>query len=244
MLVLFTDFGLEGPYTGQMKAVLAREAPGVAVVDLCADLPPFGAQGAAYLLAAYREVFPAEAVFVCVVDPGVGSAREAIVVEADGQRFVGPANGLMALVARRAESAAAWRITWAPERLSTTFHGRDLFAPVAARLARGEAVPGEPLPAKAVDRADWPDDLARIVYVDRYGNLTSGHRADGIPASATIAAGGRTVAHADTFSAVRRGEAFWYANANGLIEIAVNQGRADAALSLSVGDPISVETGR
>jgi len=244
MLVLFTDFGLEGPYTGQMKAVLARQAPGVPVVDLCADLPPFDAQGAAYLLAAYREVFPAEAVFVCVVDPGVGSARDAIVVEADGQRFVGPDNGLMALVARRAESAAAWRITWAPERLSSSFHGRDLFAPVAARLAHGEAVPGEPLPLEAVDRPDWPDELARIVYVDRYGNLTSGHRADGIPTSATITAGGRTVAHADTFSAAPPGEAFWYANSNGLIEIAVNQGRADAALALGAGDPISIENGR
>jgi S-adenosyl-L-methionine hydrolase (adenosine-forming) len=243
MLVLFTDFGLEGPYTGQMKAVLLGEAPGVPIVDLCADLPPFDAQGAAYLLAAYAAYFPAGAVFVCVVDPGVGSARDALVVEADGRRFVGPDNGLLALVARRAARAAAWRITWTPEHLSSSFHGRDLFAPVAARLARGDDVPVEPLTLDAVDRADWPDELARIIYVDRYGNLVSGHRAAGIDAARTITAGGRAIAHGATFSAVPAGDAFWYANANGLIEIAVNQARADAVLGLGVGDAFTIENG-
>jgi len=243
MIVLFTDFGLEGPYTGQMKAVLIGEAPGVPVVDLCADLPPFEAQGAAYLLAAYQDAFPVSAVFVCIVDPGVGSSRDALVLEADGRRFVGPDNGLMALVARRAVAASAWRITWTPERLSASFHGRDLFAPVAARLARGEAPPGTALPREAVDRADWPDELARIVYVDRYGNLVSGYRATGIPETATVGAGGQRVAHGDTFSAVPAGAAFWYANANGLIEIAVNRGGADAELGLGVGAPIEVFDG-
>jgi S-adenosylmethionine hydrolase len=240
MIVLFTDFGLEGPYTGQMKAVLLQEAPGVPVVDLCADLPPFAAQGAAYLLAAYQPAFPADAVFLCVVDPGVGSARQALVLEADGRRFVGPDNGLLAIVARRAAEASAWRITWRPQALSASFHGRDLFAPVAALLARGEAPPGEPLPRAAVDREDWPDELARIVYIDRYGNAVSGHRADGVPGTTRISAGGREVAHGEIFAAVPRDTAFWYANANGLIEIAVNQGRADAELGLGVGDPIAL----
>jgi hypothetical protein len=235
MLVLFTDFGLEGPYTGQMKAALLGEAPGVPIVDLCADLPPFDAQGAAYLLAAYQAYFPTGAVFVCVVDPGVGSARDAVIVEADGRHFVGPDNGLLAMVVRRAQSASAWRITWEPEHLSSSFHGRDLFAPVTAMLARGEAPPGEPLSPDTIDRKDWPDELARIVYVDRYGNLVSGHRAAGIDQAQTIAAGGRTIAHGDTFSAVPAGAAFWYANSNGLIEIAVNQGRADTELGLGVG---------
>jgi S-adenosyl-L-methionine hydrolase (adenosine-forming) len=240
MLVLFTDFGLDGPYTGQMKAVLLGEAPGVPIVDLCADLPPFDAQGAAYLLAAYQMYFPTGAVFVCVVDPGVGSVRDAVIVEADGRLFVGPDNGLFAQVVRRAQSASAWRITWAPEHLSSSFHGRDLFAPVAAMLARGEAPPGEPLSPDMIDRADWPDELARIVYVDRYGNLVSGYRAAGIDQAQTVAAGGRTIAHGDTFSAVPAGAAFWYANSNGLIEIAVNQGRADAVLKLDVGAPITI----
>jgi S-adenosylmethionine hydrolase len=240
MLVLFTDFGLEGPYTGQMKAVLLREAPGVPIVDLCADLPPFDAEGAAYLLAAHQAYFPTGSVFVCVVDPGVGSTREAVIVEADGRQFVGPDNGLLAQVVRRAQSASAWRITWAPEQLSSSFHGRNLFAPVAAMLARGDAPPGEPLPPDTIDRADWPDELARIVYVDRYGNLVSGHRAAGIDQAQTIAAGGRAIAHGETFSAVSAGTAFWYANSSGLIEIAVNQRRADAELGIGVGDAFTI----
>ena len=131
-------------------------------------------------------------------------------------------------------------ITWTPEHLSASFHGRDVFAPVAARLARGEAPPGEPVQRDTVDRADWPDELARIVYVDRYGNAVSGHRADGIPTTAKLRAGGREVAHSETFSGVPPGSAFWYANSNGLIEIAVNQGRADTELGLGVGDPIAI----
>jgi hypothetical protein len=179
-------------------------------------------------------------VFVCVVDPGVGSVRDAVIVEVGGRYFVGPDNGLLAMIVRRSAAVSAWRITWAPEHLSSSFHGRDLFAPVAAMLARGEAPPGEPLSPDMIDRADWPDELARIVYVDRYGNLVSGYRAAGIDQAQTVAAGGRTIAHGDTFSAVPAGAAFWYANSNGLIEIAVNQGRADAVLKLDVGAPITI----
>ena len=143
MIVLCTDFGLEGPYTGQVKAVLARAAPAVPVIDLFADLPPFRPQAAAYLLAAYGEVFVAGDVIVAVVDPGVGGARAALALEADGRWYVGPDNGIFELVLRRAQAARCWRIDWRPAALSATFHGRDLFAPVAAGLARGEPPPGK-----------------------------------------------------------------------------------------------------
>jgi len=137
MIVLFTDFGLDGPYVGQMKAVLHRDAPGVPVIDLFADAPAFDAKRSAYLLAAYAEEFPAPTVFLAVVDPGVGGARRPLMVEADGRRYVGPDNGLFEIVWRRARRRRGGAITWRPERLSASFHGRDLFAPVAARLAVG-----------------------------------------------------------------------------------------------------------
>ena len=101
MIVLFTDFGLSGPYVGQMKAVLHREAPGVAVVDLFADAPAFDPRRSAYLLAAYATEFPPPTVVLAVVDPGVGGERRPVVVEADGRRFVGSDNGLFELVWRR-----------------------------------------------------------------------------------------------------------------------------------------------
>ena len=240
MIVLFTDFGLEGPYVGQMKAVLQQEAPGVALVDLMADAPAFDAKAAAYLLAAYAPAFPSGSVFLSVVDPGVGGARRPLVVAAGGRWFVGPDNGLLALVARRAEAARAWHITWRPARLSASFHGRDLFAPVAARLARGEDPPGSPCPLADLTGTGWPDDLAQVVYLDRFGNAVTGLRADRLPQDAVLLAGGRRLGRATTFSDVAAGSAFWYENANGLVEIAANQARADRLLGLEVGDPVEL----
>lgn len=240
MIVLFTDFGGRGPYLGQMQAVLARRAPEVPVVELLSDAPAFDAKASAYLLAAYARDFAKADVFVCVVDPGVGGPRAPIVVEGDGRWYVGPDNGLLALVARRAGSAQAWEITWRPERLSASFHGRDLFAPVAAELARGTLLPSRP---RALPVEDWPDDLARIVYVDGYGNAITGLRAEVLAAGNVLRAGDRRIERARTFCDVAPGAAFWYENANGLAEIAVNCGRADQSLGLVVGSEIFIEAG-
>jgi S-adenosylmethionine hydrolase len=256
MIALFTDFGLEGPYVGQMKAVLHRLAPAVPVIDLFADLPPFDPQAAAYLLAAYAPELPTGAVLLCVVDPGVGGARRPAVLEADGHLYVGPDNGLFEIVARRAAQARWWEVLWRPERLSASFHGRDLFAPTAARLARGERLPddeadtapgedgepplGAPRPLALLRRPDWPDELARIVYVDRFGNAMTGMRAAALAPGATLAIGRHRVGPARTFGDVEPGTAFWYANSSGLAEIAVNQGRADTVLGIGVGAPVAV----
>ncbi|MCH9000354.1 MAG: SAM-dependent chlorinase/fluorinase [Proteobacteria bacterium] len=260
MIVLFTDFGPSGPYLGQMKAVLARAAPGVAVIDLLSDAPAFDPRSSAYLLAAYAPEFPAGTVFLCVVDPGVGGARAPLAVSAAGRWYVGPDNGLFAIVMRRARAAQTgdnlaggpaggsrvWEIAWRPERLSATFHGRDLFAPVAARLARGESPPGDERPAARVRTmagADWPDDLARIVYIDHYGNAVTGLRAETLDAEAVLRAAGRELRRAVRFSDLPPGAPFWYENANGLAEIAVNQGRAAQDLGLALGTEVAVVSG-
>jgi hypothetical protein len=174
LIVLFTDFGSQGPYTGQMKAVLHQMAPGIPVVDLFADAPVGNPKASAYLLAAYAVWFASGSVFVCVVDPGVGGTRPAIILEADARWYVGPGNGLFELVQRRAVKRRSWDIEWKPERLSASFHGRDLFAPVAAMLARGEPPPGRLRKDDADRRADWPDDLSQVVYVDQFGNAITG----------------------------------------------------------------------
>src|SRR6516162_5676981 len=144
MIVLFTDFGLEGPYTGQVKAVLFRTAPGIPVVELFADAPAGRPKPAAYLLAAYGVWFPPGTVFL------------AVIVEAEGRWHVGPDNGLFELVMRRAESVRTWEILWRPETLSASFHGRDLFAPIVARLARGELPDHEPRAPGIGRQTDWP----------------------------------------------------------------------------------------
>ncbi len=241
MIVLFTDFGPRGPYVGQMIAVLRRHAPEVAVVELLNDAPAHEPLAAAYLLAAFGDEFPTGSVFLCVVDPGVGGRRAPLVLEAAERWYVGPDNGLLALVARRAAPARWWRITWRPERLSATFHGRDLFAPVAAQLARGEAPPGETVADADTIGQDWPDDLAQVIYIDHFGNALTGLRARGLASGSTVTAGGRQLSRAGTFSEVPAGAAFWYENANGLAEIAVNQGRAADLLGLAVGSPVAVQ---
>ncbi len=239
MLVLFTDFGEGGPYVGQIKAVLAREAPGTDVIDLLHDAPVFDAKRSAYLLAALVDPFPSGSVFLCVVDPGVGGDRAAVVVEADGRRFVGPDNGLLDPLLRRADRPAAWSISWRPAALSSSFHGRDLFAPVSAMIARGEDVPGVPTDVDTLGRPEWPDELDEIVYIDRYGNAMTGRRANTIPASAAVEAGGERIMRATTFSDVPPGTPFWYENSAGLVEIAVNMGRAADRLGLEIGTPIA-----
>jgi len=238
MIVLFTDFGLDGPYTGQMQAVLYRQAPGVPVISLFADLPPFDVQGAACLLPAYAAGFPPGTVFLCVVDPGVGGSRPGVVVEADARWYVGPDEGLFAYVARRARQLRCWQLP-VPDTASASFHGRDVFAPAAARLARGGAVPWETGDPSTLAQADWPDELWRVLYIDRYGNAVTGVRAVTLEADARLQVNGRTLASARTFSEVSPGTAFWYPNSSGLVELAVNRGRADRALNLEIGNSVS-----
>jgi S-adenosylmethionine hydrolase len=240
IIVLFTDFGLEGPYTGQVKTVLHQIAPDVPVLDLFADLPAAKPQPAAYLLAAYGGWFPRGTIILAVVDPGVGGERAAVVVEADSRWYVGPDNGLLELVTRRADWLRSWEIPTPAEVISASFHGRDLFAPVAGRLARGDPPAGRLRPEGIFRRPDWPDDLPEIVYIDRYGNAMTGMRAALIPDGARLAAAGRVLARRRTFSDVPAGEAFWYENSNGLAEIAVNSGRADAALGLAIGSAVAI----
>jgi S-adenosylmethionine hydrolase len=240
MIVLFTDFGLEGPYTGQMKAVLHRMAPGIPVIDLFADAPVGNPKASAYLLAVYAEWFPVGTVFLSVVDPGVGGTRPAIVLEADGRWHVGPGNGLFELIQRRAGRTRSWDVDWKPDRLSASFHGRDLFAPVAAILARGEPPPGRPHKNGEDRRADWPDDLCEIVYVDHFGNAMTGLRAAVLPPNTRLATAGRVLERVTTFSDRPLGAAFWYENSNGLAEIAVNRRRADHELGLAIGMPVEI----
>ena len=219
-----------------MKAVLARDAPGVPVIDLIADAPASDPMSGAYLLAAYSAWWPAGTVFLCVIDPGVGTDRAAVVVEADGRWFVGPDNGLFEMITRRAAAERSWEVMWRPVSLSASFHGRDLFAPVAAMLARGESPPGAE--RALTRRLNWPDDLSRIIYIDHYGNAITGLRASQLASTARLALGDRVLPRARVFAEMPEGEPFWYENSNGLVEIAVNRARADAVLSLRVSSVI------
>jgi len=246
MIVLFSDFGLHGPYIGQVKAVLHKQAPQQPVIDLISDAPVYDVRCSAYLLAAYVCSFPAGTVFCAVVDPGVGSEREAVMIEAAGQWFVGPDNGLFARVAAVAATARCWRIDWRPQQLSATFHGRDLFAPVAAQLALGERPEASLFPEANTLATQWSDDYAAVIYIDHFGNAMTGIRATSLSDEHKLqfrdAAGEEVIlAYARNYARVTVGQAFWYRNANGLIEIAVNQGHAGQRYGLKPGVVLTIQ---
>lgn len=240
MILAFTDFGYSGPYLGEMRLAALREAPLVPYVDLVADAPAFRPDLAAYLLACLSERLEPGDVMLGVVDPGVGTERAALALAVDEFWLVGPDNGLFEIALRRATTLEAYRIDWRPRALSASFHGRDLFAPVAARLASGHR---HGLAPAAVTRyADWPDELDRIIQVDHYGNLISGRRAQTLDEAATLGLAGHTIRQARTFADVPAGELFWYANSSGLVEIARNGGSAAAALGLGIDAPVETAT--
>jgi S-adenosylmethionine hydrolase len=182
-------------------------------------------------------------VFLCVVDPGVGTERGAMVLEADGRWFVGPENGLLDVAAGAASGVVrAWRIRWRPERLSATFHGRDLFAPVAGAIAAGTFQPREWEGDGRVERFGYapgpPADLYEVVYVDHFGNAMTGIRTGVLGASETLRCRERRFRFARTFGEAAPGEGLWFGNSNGLVEIALNRASLADRDGVAVGDPI------
>jgi S-adenosylmethionine hydrolase len=224
-ILTYTDFGATGPYLGQIEAAVKRESASACVIHLQSDAPVCNPKSAGYLLAALANQFD-EAVFLCVVDPGVGSERRPAIVESQGQWFVGPDNGLFAPLYQQRDEMQVYRILQQPLGDYETFHGRDLFAYVAAKIHNKQYIAMEKV-SKLQVGSGWKKDLNEIIYVDHFGNLFTGLRGRLVQHSARVHIAGRELSWASRFDAVSQGEAFWYVNSCGLIEIAVNGGRAD-----------------
>ena len=239
-IFLFTDFGAADLYVGQVKVVLARYAPGVPVIDRLHEAPVFNARASAHLLAALVARMPSGSVTLAVVDPGVGGRRDALAINADGNWFVGPDNGLLSVLAARARACDYRRIVWRPAGLSASFHGRDLFAPVAAAIARAGLPAGWAHSMAHLGTDFGGTDIGEIIYIDHYGNAFTGLRAGGLACKARIMVANCAIHHARVFSEVPAGELFWYENSLGLIEIAGNRCNAAEQLKLVVGHPVGI----
>ena len=242
-IYLFTDFGAADIYVGQVKAVLQQHADGVPVIDLLHVAPAFNVRASAHLLAALAGQLPSASVILAVVDPGVGGPRDAVALNADGRWFAGPDNGLLSVVAARAGTRACWRITWRPGTLSASFHGRDLFAPVAAAIARGEFPAGKAESIAGLGVDFGAEDVGEIIYIDHHGNAATGLRAQGLARDARLVINGHWIEYARVFSDAAAGAVFWYENSLGLVEIAANSTDAAAKLGLRIGLPFAVEAG-
>ena len=241
-IFLLTDFGASDIYVGQVKAVLQQRASNVSVIDLLHDAPAFNVQASAHLLAALSMQVPTGSATLAVVDPGVGGTRNAVALLADGNWFIGPDNGLLSVLAARAKACTYWRITWRPEQLSASFHGRDLFAPVAAAIACGEFPAGKAESGVRLSVDFGGNDLGEIIYIDHYGNAFSGLRAQGIEHGARLEVNRQSIDRAKVFADAAPGAVFWYENSLGLAEIAANSANAAAKLGLRIGQPCAIKS--
>jgi S-adenosylmethionine hydrolase len=238
MLSLFTDFGPAGPYVGQVRAVLAASGMTQPVIELISDAPAFDPVLSSYFLAALSRQMPADTLFLAVVDPGVGGERMPVILRTRRHWYVGPDNGLFREVVRDEGLVSLQTIDPGERPLSSSFHGRDLFAPAAASLCLGDRVPGDGLGRLSCWDDSAPASLFKVIYTDHYGNAFTGIQGESLDRGARLLAGGETLAYARTFSEAEPGTPFWYVNSCGLIEISVNQGRADQRLSLLPGTEV------
>ena len=253
-MTLLTDFGTRDPYVGVMKGVILARCPAVRIIDLTHDIPPQDIHGAGYLLGANWTFFPPGTVHVAVVDPGVGGRRRVLGVQTGGHTFLAPDNGLLSELL---EHSQAERIVSVEneslflEPVSRTFHGRDIFAPIAAALAGGMALdelgPSVDgflhLPSVRPQRDADGVVTGQIIWVDHFGNLVTNFRPDDLPPSPRLVVAGR-VLHGlvDSYGSVGLGEPLAIIGSTGRLEIAINRGNASEALGISPGDLVQARS--
>lgn len=252
IITLTSDFGQGDGYAGVMKGVILSIAPHARLVDLSHDIAPQAIRQGAHVLAGAAPFFPPDTIHLAVVDPGVGSARRPLIVTTGRAVFVGPDNGLFTFALEQ-EGARAWLIDepayWLPH-ISRTFHGRDIFAPVAAHLAAGTAVAqlasplADPvwLPRLEPARAGNGAIVGHVTYVDRFGNLISDIPGEWLRAEAPAGrrwiaevAGQRFCGPVDAYAAVEPGALALLVSSGGAVEIAVRNGNAAHRLGVEVG---------
>ncbi len=246
IITLLTDFGTADGYVAELKGVLLSGAPGATVVDASHEVLPQDVDGARLALARYWLRFPPGTVHLVVVDPGVGTDRAAIAASSEGRWLVGPDNGVLTPALLRA-GARAVRLP-IPARSAPTFHGRDVFAPAAARLAGGGSLDalGEAVDGCVLRRTPEARRLADggiegvVIAVDRFGNAITNLVASGATAApgGVVRVAGRVVPIRRVYGDVAKGEGVALAGSNGLLEIAVREGSAVRELGVGRGETV------
>lgn len=241
IITLLTDFGTADGYVGEMKGVLLTGAPGSLVVDITHEVPAHDVEAARLTLARYWRRFPAGTVHVAVVDPGVGSSRAALAVSSDGRLLVGPDNGVLSPALLSGDARVISLPT--PPNASATFHGRDVFAPAAARLAAGEALDslGAPFDTPVIRRTPEPRRDAdgtlhgEVIAIDHFGNaITNLAGARG----RSVVVQDRRIPIRPTYADFDAGEQGAVVGSSGFVEIVVRNGRAADQLKIERGTPV------
>jgi S-adenosylmethionine hydrolase len=239
LITLLTDFGQSDSYVAEVKGVILSAAPAATLIDISHDVPLGSVVAGQYLLARTWHRYPPGTVHLAVVDPGVGTARRALAAGAEGHYFVAPDNGLLTPVL---DAATVVQLS-VPEEASATFHGRDVFAPAAARLVQGEALGAmgpavsdpisSPLPTPREEQGRM---VGEVVYVDRFGTLITNIPAAAIEGGGLVTIGGEFTAPVGrTFRDVELGALVAFGGSGGTVEIAARERSAAQALGVGVG---------
>ncbi len=255
VITLTTDFGLSDHYVGTMKGVILGICPEAQIVDISHDIGPFGVAEGAFLLAQAYPYFPRGTVHVVVVDPGVGTSRRPILAEAAGQRFVAPDNGVLSFVYAREKHKVRWITAekYFLKNVSQTFHGRDIFSPVGAHLARGIAAArmGKAITDYMRLHMEKPVRTARrgwtgaVLKVDRFGNLITNFPATEFPhldaRPFEMLVGLETVHRlARNYAECGPGELFVIVGSSGYLEVSSSQASAAKILGCGAGAPVEL----
>ncbi len=256
IITLTTDFGLQDQYVSAMKAVILGIAPDVRFIDISHDIPAQDIMAGAWVVRNAAFLFPKNTVHLVVVDPGVGTSRHPVALKVKDQYFVGPDNGIFSLLFDEFEHEAIKLNNsdfWRQEAISNTFHGRDIFAPVAAHLSKGASFKeiGEPIEELvtyhwAVPIADKDGLQGWIVHIDRFGNLISNLSEDLLQKhinnkDVKIYVGNTMINKiVSTFGDVEDGDPAAFIGSSGMLEVSINKGNAAQMLSVDKGAQISI----
>lgn len=250
IIALLTDFGTKDYFVGAMKGAILSINENAKIVDITHDIPPQSLTAASFTLRACCKDFPKKTIFVAVVDPGVGSERKAILLETDDYYFIAPDNGLLGFVFDEEKNFKVYELTneqFFAQTVSRTFHGRDIFAPIAAHLSKGvqptefgaeikDFVRLENSPLKRISDREIE---AEIIHTDRFGNLVTNLKAEDLSDKFTLFVNGKTIDKLQTFFAeAEKGELFTILGSAGFLEIVAFQDSAQAILHVEAGGKV------
>ena len=259
VITLTTDYGTNDHLVGTLKGVILKINPEATIVDITHNVAPFDLLDAALAIGSAYSYFPPRTIHVVVVDPGVGTERRPLLVTAENQYFVAPDNGVLSVIYEREQNVVARNVTAAHyflQPISKTFHGRDIFAPIAAWLSKGwqTASMGEEITDHkkfALPKPKTTDGVVKgiVMRIDAFGNLITNFRVEDLPESALTSGdvkfqvGNQAVSRmVPTFASGNAGEPVAYVGSAGYVEIAVNKGNASRTLSIGRGTPIVLES--
>ncbi len=251
-LVLLTDFGNKDGYVGTMKGVLYSKGIQIPIVDLSHEVPPQSIDAARYLLWAHHRYFPQNSVFLTVVDPGVGTQRAILYLQTPDYHFIAPDNGVLDwIIALYAPKVTLYKVnphSVALENISNTFHGRDIFAPLAAAIALEQPVEKQMIPLPKAQLPFKPlqeKQKAKVIYIDHFGNLITNLSYEGTPQGTLLVSFNNKkyfFPFKKSFGYVEKGKEVAYVGSSGLVEFAICQGNAARQLGIyHLGEILFVE---